>query len=98
MGSNKNLGSRGESMFTSSMNGLANIIAILASFLGTPWLFDTTIGWLHEYTARAYGYGFETSVSIAWFTSCTMLIFFTARATVSTALVMGGAALVTRFM
>ena len=98
MGSNKDLGSRGESMFTSSMNGLANVIAVLASFLGTPWLFDVTIDWLHEYTARAYGYGFETPVSIVWFLACSLLIFFTARATVSTALVMGGAALLTRFM
>ena len=98
MGSNRSLGSRGESMFTSSMNGLANVIAVLASFLGTPWLFNSTIEWLHEYTARAYGYGYETPVSIVWFLSCSMLIFFTARATVSTALVMGGAALVTRLM
>ena len=85
-------------MFTSSMNGLANVIAFLASFLGTPWLFDTTIEWLQEYTARAYGYGFEDAVSILWFIACSLLIFFTARATISTALVMGGAALVTKFM
>lgn len=98
MGSHKNPGSSGQSMFTSSLGGLANVIAFLASFLGTPWLFNVSIDWLQEYTAQAYGYGYHDIVSVLWFISCSLLIFFTARATVSTALVMGGAALVTRFM
>lgn len=91
-------GVAGTSIFQSALNRLATVIAVLASFLGTPYVYRHTIDWLQEYVAAAYGYGYEDPVSIFWFIICSLLIFFTAQATLSTALIMGGAAIVTRFM
>ncbi len=87
-----------QTVFMQSIIGLANLVAIIAAFLGTPELYGRTIGWIQSYTSSNYGAGLEDIVSFTWFVICACLIFFLARTTVSTALIMGGLAVVTRLM
>jgi len=68
------------------------------TFFGAPPLYSNTVGAIHEFTARHYGFGFQDITSIVWGVICAALIFFISRASISTALVMGGIALATRFL
>ncbi len=88
----------GRSIFMSSLTGLANTLAVVATFLGAPPLFSKTIPWAQAYAARHYGYGYDDLVSLGWFVTCVLIVFFVSRASISTALVMGGLALATRFL
>ena len=88
----------GQSIFMDSVMGLANVLAVLAAFFGTPIAYAKSIHWVQTYTRQYYGYGFEDPVAIVWFCSCAALIFFLARTSVSTALVFGGVTLMTRFV
>ena len=88
----------GRSIFMSSMTGLANTLAIIVTFVGAPPLYSKSIGWVHSFTIEHYGYGFEDVTAILWGCICAALVFFITRASISTALVMGGIALATRFL
>lgn len=80
----------------SSVQGLANVLAVIITFIGAPPFYGNTIGWVQSFTASNYGYGFEDITALAWGIATGCLVFFIARASVSTALVMGGLALATR--
>ena len=86
----------GRSVFLSSVNGLSNVLAIVITFLGVPLLYGRSIDWVQKYTAQNYGYGWEDFTALIWFVICSALIFFISRASVSTALMMGGLAIATR--
>lgn len=86
------------SMFTSSVYGVANILAIIITFLGTPAVYGRTIDWVQRYAASNYGYGLEDFVALMWGLICMTLVFFVSRASVSTALVMGGLTIATRLL
>ena len=86
------------SIFMSSVTGLANTLAVIVTFIGAPPLYGKTIAWVQAFTAQHYGYGWEDVVSLAWFVVCICLVFFVSRASISTALVMGGLAIATRFL
>lgn len=88
----------GRSIFMSSIQGLANTLALLITFLGAPPLYSNTIGWVRVFVAHHYGYGMEGVTAIVWGGVCAALVFFISRASISTALVMGGIALATRFL
>ena len=88
----------GRSIFMSSITGLANLSAVVAAFLGTPFMYGGTVGWVQELSRESYGHGLEGLVSFAWFGICAGLIFFISRASVGTALVFGGLAIATRFL
>lgn len=86
----------GQSIFMSSVTGLANTLAVLTTFMGAPPLYGSTVGWVQEFTSNNYGYGYEDITAFAWGVTCAALVFFISRASISTALVMGGLALATR--
>ncbi|MEW4467386.1 hypothetical protein AB1K62_06120 [Parasphingorhabdus sp. JC815] len=88
----------GRSIFMSSIQGLANTLALLVTFLGAPPLYSKSIGWVQAFAVRHYGYGFEDVTALVWGGVCAALVFFISRASISTALVMGGLALATRFL
>lgn len=88
----------GQSIFMSSMKGLANTGAAIAAFLLTPWAYSESVGPVQAFTARAYGYGFEDLVAFGWFVLLALLTFFIARASLATLLVMGGLAIATRLL
>lgn len=93
---NKNQSEAGKALFLSSIFGLANTLAVVAAFIGTPPLYGRSIGWVQTYTTQHYGYGLTDIVAFGWFVICGCLVFFISRASVSTALVMGALAIATR--
>ncbi|GAK34630.1 hypothetical protein AQ1_02529 [alpha proteobacterium Q-1] len=95
---NKKHQDAGRSIFMSSVQGLANTLAVVVTFFGAPPLYSKSVGWIQSFTTQHYGYGFEDITSIIWGCTCAALIFFISRASISTALVMGGLAVATRFL
>lgn len=87
-----------QQVFMSSVEWIANLIALLAAFLLTPEIWARSVDWVVSYTAARYGPGFEPAVTIGWFVMVAMLTFFTSRATLTTAIVAGGLALATRLV
>ena len=96
MNSNNKHGEATRNVFMSSIQGLANTLAVVVTFLGTPALYGRSIDWVQTYTASHYGYGLHDFVALAWGCACAALVFFVSRASISTALVMGGLAIATR--
>lgn len=94
---NKNHSEAGKSIFMSSITGLANTLALVATFLGAPALYGRSIDWVQRFTINQYGYGLEDLTAFVWFIICGCLVFFVSRGSVSTALVMGGGIIVMRF-
>lgn len=88
----------GRSIFMSSIVGLSNIIAVIVTFFATPLAYGHSVGWVQRFTSRHYGYGFEDITAFVWWMIVALLIFFGARASISTALVMGGLAIAARFL
>jgi len=88
----------GRSIFMSSVQGLANTLAVVITFMGAPPFYSKSIGWVQSFTIQHYGYGFQDLTAFAWGCVCAALIFFISRASISTALVMGGLAIATRFL
>lgn len=87
-----------QQVFMSSVEALANILAFVAAFFATPEVFARTVGWVVSYTASRYGPGFEDVTALGWFAVTGLLIFFGARATISTAIVAAGLAVAVRFV
>lgn len=63
-----------------------------------PVSYNRTVGWVQTFTASHYGYGFEDITAFIWWLIVALLIFFFARASISTALVMGGLAIAALFL
>ena len=73
---NKKHGEATRNVFMSSIHGLANTLAVVVTFLGTPALYGRTIGWVQAYTASNYGYGLHDLVGLVWGCTCAALVFF----------------------
>jgi len=86
----------GKNIFMSSMTGLANVLAVGATFFGTGPLYSRTVDWAYRFAVNHYGYGIADFTTLIWGVLCAALIFFIARASISTALVTGGLALAMR--
>lgn len=94
----QNHATAGKNIFMSSVKGLANTVAVVVTFFGAPVLFDRSIGFVQNTTRQVYGTGWTDFVTLAWFLICLSLVFFISRASISTALIFGGLAIITRFM
>ena len=88
----------GQSVFMSSMQGLANVLAIIATFLGTGPMYTATHGWVFEFAVSHYGQASADFVTLIWGVICGAFIFFIARASIGTALMFGAIALMTRLV
>lgn len=86
------------SIFMDSIKGFANTAAVAATFFSVPPLFNRTVDWVMAFTSRFYGSDFADLSGFAWFVIVTLLVFFTARASISTLLVIGGLAVAVRFL
>lgn len=94
--SNEKHKAAGQSIFMSSITGLANTLAVVTTFIGAPPLYGSTVDMVQDFTSNNYGYGYEDLTAFAWGVTCAALVFFVSRASISTALVMGGLAIATR--
>ena len=95
---NKNHAQAGQNIFMSSVVGLANTVAVVVTFFGAPELWRRTVGFVQDTTYRMNGAAWVDFATFAWFIICVALVFFISRASVGTALIFGGLAIVTRFM
>ncbi|MGJ8530097.1 hypothetical protein [Maritalea sp.] len=95
---NTNHAQAGQNVFMSSVVGLANTVAVIATFFGAPELWRRTVGYVRETTYQLNGPAWVDFATIAWFAICVALVFYISRASIGTALIFGGLAIVTRFM
>ena len=86
------------SIFMSSAKGLANVLAFLAAFLGTPAIYDHTVGWVTSFTAYNYSPAISDFAAIIWFAVVALSLFFIARMTLSTAIVLGSLSVAAKFL
>ena len=87
-----------QEVFMGSIEALANLLAFLSAFLVTPEIYARTVTWVITFTTARYGAGFEDLVQLGWFVITALIVFFTARATITTAIVAAGLAAATRFI
>lgn len=87
-----------QGVFQSSIRGLAEVLAVAATFFGTPIAYGSTIGWVRDFTIKYYSMEFVFLIEFAWMGITGAAIFFIARASVGTALTAAGAAIVLRFL
>ncbi|MGH1398392.1 MAG: hypothetical protein ACRBCT_04180 [Alphaproteobacteria bacterium] len=88
----------GQNIFMSSVTLLANTAAVACTFFLTPWLYARSIGFVQNLTYDTYGAGWAEFMGFAWFGICGCFVFAISRASIGTALIFGGLAIVTRFM
>lgn len=86
------------SFFMRSMEGFANVVALIITFLLTPPLWSSTVGWISAYAENQYGAGTGGLASLIWGVLMAMLIYYSSKATIGTALVMGGLGIVMRLL
>lgn len=86
----------GQSQFVSSIDALATILSIILTFVLGPMAYDVSAHLVQEFTAHHYGYGWESLVAFVWFIVCILSVFFFFRASVSTGMKAGSAAIATR--
>lgn len=95
---NANHAQAGQNLFMSSVTGLANVLAFIAAFLGGPTVYNYTGPYVLDLTYQTYGPDIVGLAGLVWYGLSYLLIFYVARATLGTAMIFGGLAIVTRFM
>lgn len=93
-----NYAAAGKNIFMSSITLLANTAAVTCTFFLTPFIYNRSIGFVQNTTYQVYGGGWADFIGIAWFGICGCLVFAISRASIGTALIFGGLAIITRFM
>jgi len=88
----------GRAVFMSSVTGLSNIMAVIATFLATPFVFDLSIDWIETFTMQHYGRDVAEWVFIPWALVIGITVFFMSRATVGVAITLGGLAIAARLL
>lgn len=86
------------SIFMSSMFWFANVAALVVTFFSVQPAFNASRGWIERFTASQYGYEWIEPVSWFWWAAVAAILFFTARASVATLIVMGAFAIAMRFL
>lgn len=87
-----------QSFFMESVQGLAKVLALISAYFFTPPFFHFTIGWVQAFSARQYGSGLDGFVSLVWFVLVACLTYQFSKATIGTALMMGGLGIAMRLL
>jgi len=82
-----------KSLYESSVQLIANMSAVIVAFFATGPLYALSIDWVQGFSSEQYGADFEWPVKVFWFVVVGAITFGIARATVATAIAMGGLAL-----
>ena len=88
----------GRDIFMSSVRGIANVAAFAIAFLLTPKAHTASVGWVQDMVRESWGYGWDDMIWFVWGGVVALGLFFVSRMTVATLIVMGGMAIMTRFM
>lgn len=89
---------KAQSIFISSIEGLANTAAVIVTFLFLPIAHGKSVGWVLRFTEEYYGDEFSGFVYLVWYVLLALMIFFGARASLSTLLIMCGVSIAVRFL
>lgn len=87
----------GQNVFMSSAHGLANMLAIIATFFGTPPVYSASKDWIQDFASSHYGDGYVDIATFAYGICLAATIFFISRMTISTALMSAALMLLMRF-
>lgn len=85
-----------ESIYVSSVSLVANVLAFIVAFLGTGPVYSSSVGWIRDFTVSQYGPAFADIASLIWFAAVGLSVFGVARASLATAITLGGLALASR--
>ena len=86
------------SIFMSSMFWFANVAAAVATFFSVQPAYRFTIGWVQDFARHQYGPDWIEPVSWFWWLAVALILFFTARASIATLIVMGALAIAVRLI
>lgn len=86
------------SVFMSSIEWLANIGAVVVTFFLTPIVYGYSMGWVAQFTRLYYGEELLGFVALTWGGIVVLFLFFIARMSLGTVLVMGGLTFAMRFL
>lgn len=84
-------------LWNNSFYWIANILSFAAAFVLGPVLWKYTVNHVSSLTYQTYGSNVLGMAELVWFGLCYLLVFFGARATIGTSIVMGGLAIAIRF-
>ncbi|MEP2828953.1 hypothetical protein [Parvibaculum sp.] len=96
MASTRDNRAAGQSVFEKSVFGIANVAAVIMTYLATPFVFDLSIDWIEAFTREHYGRDAADLIELPWFALSGLTVFFVSRATVGVAITIGGLALASR--
>lgn len=65
--------------FARSLDGVANVLAIIATFFIAPMLFQVSIGAVQEFTASQYGQAWMSIASLLWAVISAAVVYWTVR-------------------
>jgi len=78
--------------FTRSVDAIAVVIAMIATFFAAPIFFSVTIGPVTNFTIERYGLDAESLAVLLWMGLSGLLVFFTIQAATTVALMRLGIA------
>ncbi len=78
---------QGQGLFQESIGGLATVLALIAAFMGTPYLDRWTSDFAMGLVVSAYGYELVPLAKIVWTFLLGGLVFFISRAIVALAII-----------
>ncbi|WP_262694684.1 hypothetical protein [Kordiimonas aquimaris] len=86
----------GKGIYEKSIKSIANLSAIVAAFFATGPLYSLSIDWVLGFSTSQYGDQANWLVQAFWFVVVGLSTFALARATIATAITVGGFALAAR--
>ena len=89
---------KAQSVYMSSIEWLANTAAVVVTFFALPIAHYHSLPWVTHFTAQYYGREFIEPVVMVWYVILAFLIYFAARASVSTLLIIGGITIAMRLL
>ena len=78
---------QGQGLFQESIGGLATVLALIAAFMGTPYLDRWTSDFAMGLVVSTYGYELVPLAKIVWTFLLGGLVFFISRAVVALAII-----------
>ena len=94
----KNYKEASRSIFMSSMFWFANVAALITAFFSVQPVFNLTRGWIEDFTTSQYAAEWTEPVLWFWWAAVAAILFFTARASIATLIVMGAFAIATKLL
>ena len=57
---------QGKSGISETWNGVATVLAVIATFFIAPVFFQITVGWVRGFAVSQYGYDWEDAAVLLW--------------------------------